>query len=354
MKIPFHQSVLTLSEQMSITRDFQHIMKTGRFTEGLFTENLEDIVKQISGFSYAVAFSSATATLYCALRSLDVIKKGMNGITTSPVNWIAAMNAIEVAEGFPIFTDTDENGMMIKEDEWMLFVTAMMPVTLYGQKINLSEYPSGIPIVLDAAHSINQLDRLPEGADIYCFSLHPTKLFFAGEGGFAITNNVLHCEMMKLMRWQGMKRGIEKRWKKSLKFVISEFAAACGFRTLSNFKNRVNDLREKIYTYRKEFERYGWDLQLLGDEDVSMATIKVNPAVRDDLLKFLTERKIEASIKYRPVIDSEIDFCNRIVTLPCYRTMMPETIEKVVGTIWEFAETLGGEGELDEKHSIDD
>jgi len=355
MNIPFHSSELTVNEQQTLTHDFQLIMETGRFTEGRFTESLEAIVKEISGFSHAVAFSSATAALYCALRSTDVIKEGNNGVITSPVNWIAAKNAIEVAGGFPIFDGVDENGQMVSIDGITILpgmIVAAMPVTLYGQKMDFSNCQLEVPIILDAAHSINQLNRLPEGADIYCFSLHPTKLFFAGEGGFAITNNALYSEMMKLLRWQGMKRGVGKRWKKTLKFTISEFAAACGYRTLRNFKFRVDDLKEKIYIYQREFSRYGWDLQLLGDKDVSMVTIKVNSAVRDDLLEFLKKYKIDASVKYRSVDDNKAEsFCDEIVTLPCYRTMTPIAIEDVVETIWEFSKKIGGE--LDERHSTD-
>jgi dTDP-4-amino-4,6-dideoxygalactose transaminase len=362
MNVPFHKSVLIKDERKLYAQDVDDIMTTGMFTGGKHIKKLEELAVEISNRKFAVAFSSGTAALYCAIRAT---KMGANVITT-PVSWYATTNAIAEVGGHAEYYDVDSNGLItippppagFTKDDIKSVYGGILPVSLYGQKLDTAVLVDYIvvPRVLDAAHSINQMDILDDAKtfDIMCFSLHPTKLFFAGEGGIAVTDwEHLYCRM-KMFRYQGLDHN--KRWiEHSLKFVMPETSAALGYRTLSNFAERKRRLCEVVRWYRQEFDRYPWGnfLTTIGDENVSMMTIKVEREYRDELLKYLKATGVNADIKYPSLRRSNetarrnypgtFDFVERIITLPCFIGMEKHTINNIVTGIWEGSRKMRGE-----------
>jgi len=360
-KVPFHKSELLEHEKNSLTRYLGDIVCSGIFTNGEYLERLENKIAEISNRKYAVAFSSGTAALFCAIKALKM--EGM--IPTTPFTWIATTNAIEVAGAHPIYHDVNENGLMDMPEPPPGFTQkdieemygGIVPVSLYGQEMNYDAYRlySLLPMVLDACHSINQLDHLDEDTvfDIMCFSLHPTKLFFAGEGGFAVTNWEALAEMMRRFRYHGLDENKLRR-ELSIKFSMPESSAACALVTMENFDMRVSLQRKRIRKYLESFSFYAGladKVRVISTLDCTMMTIKVEEGSRDELWSHIRKAGYCADVKYPDILYNMKSvtqdsypmtrlMTRSIITLPCYPTMEDRDIVDIVKTIAEFFKVI--------------
>lgn len=358
IKVPFHRSELLVCERRDFELYVADICSRGMFTNSKYLELLEREIAEISNREYAVVFSSGTAALFCAIKAMEI--EGI--VLTTPLTWVATSNAIEAnLKTFKIFYDVDENGMLeIPEPPPGFSVQdiedtygGIMSVSLYGQQINHKMYDPYrcLPMILDACHSVNQLDILDVDRtfDIMCFSLHPTKLFFAGEGGFAVTDRQDLVEKMKMFRYQGLNE--EKlRQEISIKFSMPELSAACAYATIRNFGERVLLQKEKINRYLEAFDEatnMRHQMRIISDENCTMMTIAVHEAHRDPLISLLRNAGYYADIKYPHLLylsqcEPSTNYpmtrklAKEIITLPCFPTMKDKSIREIVKVIEKY------------------
>lgn len=173
--------------------------ETGMITNGPVVRQLEIAVEDTFRISHAVAVSSCTSGLMLVLKCLGI--KGKVAIpsftffaTAHAVGW----NGLE-----PVFVDIDE-------ETWTLSpasleealrehkdVVAVMPVHTFGnpcevERIDTLAKEKRLAVIYDAAHAMGSKvgeDWVGTFGDAEVFSLSPTKMVVAGEGGIIATRD---------------------------------------------------------------------------------------------------------------------------------------------------------------------
>jgi len=186
-------------DEQSKTRDF------------LWGKSLNSFIKKLSNFigvKYVVLSKSGTQTLAVALKCYG-IGEGDKVITT-PLTFIATVNAIRLVGAEPVFVDVkndtwniDENKIEEKIDDT---VKAIMPVDIFGnpcnyEKINGIAKKYNIPVIDDMCQAMTSMyhnKKLGNICDVSCTSFYPTKPFGGfGEGGALFTNDEKVYELAK-------------------------------------------------------------------------------------------------------------------------------------------------------------
>ena len=136
---------------------------------------------------YAVAVSSGTAALRCALAALGI---GPGARVAVPAfTFIATVNAVVAAGATPVFVDVDDS-LNIDPGAVPADLDAVIAVHIENVVADVAGLPAAVPVVEDAAQAIGAsrhgLSAGSLGA-IGCFSLQLEKNITAGEGGIVTT-----------------------------------------------------------------------------------------------------------------------------------------------------------------------
>jgi UDP-4-amino-4,6-dideoxy-N-acetyl-beta-L-altrosamine transaminase len=188
------------------------VLQSDYLTQGPAIVAFEDAIKKVTGATYCVAVTNATAGLHIAVAALG-IDQGMQGITT-PNTFIASANCLTANNLLPVFADIDPKTYNISPTEIEKKITGrtklLIPVEFAGQAVDIDAIRKiadkhHLYIIEDAAHAIGSTysDGKPVGcchkADMTVFSFHPVKTITSGEGGAITTNNEsLYKKLLKL------------------------------------------------------------------------------------------------------------------------------------------------------------
>ncbi len=191
----------------------EQVLTHGRFILGPEVEIFENQIAAWCQRKYAVGMNSGTDALYLALRALG-IGPGDEVITT-PLSWIATVNAIVLTGATPVFVDIAEDlnidaGLI--EEAVTPKTKAIVPVHFTGRICDMPRI-MGIAkrrklyVVEDAAQAFGA--SIPEGpagsfGDISCFSINPMKVLCAyGEAGAVVTDDAQLRDKLSSLRYAG-------------------------------------------------------------------------------------------------------------------------------------------------------
>jgi dTDP-4-amino-4,6-dideoxygalactose transaminase len=200
------------------------------FILGPEVEALEREIAALTGATYAVGCASGTEALWLALVAAGV-KPGDSVITTA-FSFFASASAIVRAGATPVFVDVDPGTLNLDAAlvdrqlrDWRLptkrpgKLRAILPVHLYGQCADMDafdritqEYAQefGVAIVEDAAQAIGaQWSGRGAGSlgVTAAFSFYPTKNLSAyGDAGIVTTTSLEMAEHMRRLRNHGSPR----------------------------------------------------------------------------------------------------------------------------------------------------
>lgn len=159
----------------------------------------EEVVAGTFGATYAVAVSSGTAALHCALAAVGVGRG--DEVLVPALSVVMSIAPVLYLEATPVFVDCQPGRVDFDYDDLARNVTsktkAVMPVHLWGCAYDMSRLVEfgkkhGIAVVEDAcqAHGSEWDDkRLGTWGDAGCFSMQDGKLVSVGEGGFILTSD---------------------------------------------------------------------------------------------------------------------------------------------------------------------
>ncbi len=160
-------------------------------------EQLEDLFRESTGRKHALAVTSGTAALLCALQGLGV---GPGDEVIVPAfGWIASVSAILGVGAVPVITEVDESLTLDPEavrTNLSPFTKAIMPVHMRGVPANLDPL-----LELARTHSLKLLEdtaqanggsyhgrQLGSWGDAGAFSLQASKIITSGEGGMVVSD----------------------------------------------------------------------------------------------------------------------------------------------------------------------
>ena len=184
-------------------------LRSGTLVQGPKVAAFEKAFASYVGVAHAVAVSSGTAALHCAVHALG-IGPGDEVITT-PFTFIATASAVLYERANVVFADTKPDDFLIDPKEIAKKVTkrtkAVITVDLFGKlcdyKAIRTMIPRNVAIIEDSAQAVGAVrDEIHSGAwgDVGTFSLYATKNIMVGEGGILTTNSEKYDRISRLFR----------------------------------------------------------------------------------------------------------------------------------------------------------
>lgn len=291
------------------------------FVLGPEVEALEREVAAFTGASEAVGCASGTDALWLALVAAGV--KPGDLVVTTAFSFFASASSIVRAGARPVLLDVDPATLNLDANAVERYLragpptrlSAILPVHLYGQCAEMDAFSRlseefKVPVVEDAAQAIGAgwRDRRAGSLGITAaFSFYPTKNLSAyGDAGLVTTSNPSCAEHMRRLRNHGSPR----------RYYHEEFGWNCRLDAIQAAVLRVkmrhieewNRLRrERAATYDRLFTQSG----LISAGKSPVRPLSTSPHAhhvyhqyviraqrRDELRKFLADRKIGTEIYY--------------------------------------------------------
>src|SRR5215471_8704655 len=259
-KISIVRPVLPALEELQ--SDLQQIFKTGMVTKGRHLANFEDSISRHLGVKNAIAVSSCTLGLMLTYRGL-----GLTGDVVVPSFTFMASASSLVWSGLrPVFADVEFQTTNIDPAAVEAAITprtsAILAVHNFGNPARIDELSAiadrhGLKLIFDSAHGFGSLYQgVPVGrqGDAHVYSLSPTKLLIAGEGGVVATDDDSLAKKIRIGREYGNDGNYGSTFA-GLNARMPELSALMGIHSLRNLeqaaqhRNRVADL------YRRELGR---------------------------------------------------------------------------------------------------
>ena len=194
-KIPIVRPVLPSLPEMS--DDLQHMLVSGMVTKGQHLAAFEKALADHIGVKRAVGVSSCTSGLMLTYTGL-----GLTGDVIVPsFTFMATVSALVWCGLRPIFADVDARTTNLDPAEAEARITprttAIVAVHNFGNPADIPALQAvadrhNLKLIFDAAHGFGaRYQGVPVGSQGHAqvFSLSPTKLLIAGEGGIVATND---------------------------------------------------------------------------------------------------------------------------------------------------------------------
>jgi dTDP-4-amino-4,6-dideoxygalactose transaminase len=366
MRIPFNKPTLPPWELFE--KAIHAIYGTGHITNGPVARQLEIDVEDILRVGHAVAVGCCTSGLILTLRCL-----GLEGKVALPSYTFFASAHSLVWNGLePVFVDVEEDtwnisvarlGEAIEEEDG---IVAAMPVHVFGNPCDVDALEelagrNDFRLVYDSAHAMGAKveERWVGGfGTAEVFSLSPTKIVVAGEGGVVTTQDAGLAEKLRAGRDYGNAGDYDPAFV-GLNARMSEFHAALAvesFKLLELNVRRRNAIAER---YREDLAGLpGITFQAVREGNRSTYkdfTILVDEEGfglnRDALAWHLAREGIDTRKYYHPPVhrikaywdrwgkryDDRLPVTNRIsrqaLSLPIWSHMEMEVVDRVAGEI---------------------
>ena len=214
MKIPYlNLAVKNQSLKSKLLNSIEKVFDHGRIILGPEVDQFETAFASLCHKQFAVGMNSGTDALYLTLRAYD-IGKGDEVITT-PLSWIATVNAITLTGATPIFIDIEPNlniDINLIENAITNKTKAILPVHFTGMMCDMVSIKKiankhNLLVIEDAAQAFgSKLNEMPSGAfgNASCFSMNPMKVLNAyGEAGAVVTDDKNIYEKLQSLRYAG-------------------------------------------------------------------------------------------------------------------------------------------------------
>lgn len=341
----------------------------GTITNAKVVEHLEAAVAERLRVKNCVAVSSCTSGLMMILRAL-----GLSGEVIIPsFTFFATGHAVLWNNLRPVFADCDDETWNVDPIDVERKITkrtsAILVVHLYGNPCEVDALQSlasrhHLKLIFDAAHGLGSLHReRPLGGfgDAEVFSLSPTKLLVAGEGGLVTTNDATLASTIRAMRNYGDLGAYDPKWL-GINARMSEFNAALALAGMPLVTPKVarRNRIAKMYTSLLaplpglRFQKVlPGDLSTYKDYSIHVSSHAFG-MTRDALAEALLAENIETKKYFFPPMHkqrlyscfhnvergglSRTDYVtDGIVSLPIYESLPDATVEQIAYAIQRIA-----------------
>lgn len=206
----------TLPDFEAVVAEFRQAWESRQVTTGPFTRRFEEAVEARLGVPHAIMVQSCTAGLMLVLRALELTGE----VILPAFTWTATAHAAVWNGLTPVFADITPGSLTLDPQAVEPALTertaALMPVNVFGcppdyEAFNALGEKYGLPVVYDSAQGLGSQYRTTDGqwrfAGVFgtaeVFSLSPTKVVSAMEGGLITTRDAELAARLRQMRDYG-------------------------------------------------------------------------------------------------------------------------------------------------------
>lgn len=305
--IPYGHQAINKSDIAAVVK----VLRSEWLTQGPVVEKFEQTLASYCGVKYAVAFSSGTAALHGAYAAAGL--RNGDEFVTSPLTFVATVNAGLYLGAKPVFADIDERGNIDPnqiEKHLNKKTKLICPIDYGGHPAGLLAIRSlaraqHLLVVEDACHALGAslgARKIGSISDLTVFSFHPVKSITTGEGGVALTNRPDLYEYLKLFRTHGITKDPVRfqeaspgEWHQEMQllgfnFRLTDIQAALGLSQLKRLDQFMRVRHRIAAFYTKAFQDV-LDLIHLPEEERGASSSWHLYAIR--LSKALVKRKKE-------------------------------------------------------------
>ena len=289
----------------------------GMLTNGPLVAELEDRIAERLGVPHVVAVSSCTSGLMLTVQALTDGRPGP--VVLPSFTFSASGHAVMWNGRTPQFVECDPKTFQIDLEHAAANLdgaAALLATHVFGapcdpEGVVRIARARGIPVVFDAAHALGSLaDGRPIGGfgDAEVFSLTPTKVLVAGEGGLVATRDAGLAKTLRIGRDYGNPGDYNTQFV-GLNARMSEFHAAMALESLEMFDETLERRRRLAALYTELLSGIpGIRVQAVSELDTSTYkdfTIAVEPDFglsRNDLVTALAAEGVETRNYFDPPV----------------------------------------------------
>jgi dTDP-4-amino-4,6-dideoxygalactose transaminase len=314
-KIPLTKPVLPDFE--TLAEGLRPIFETGILTKGNQVDCLEETIALELGVRHVIAVSSCTAGLMLAYRALNL----SGDVIVPSFTFMATVSAMVWANLRPVFVDVDPHTGTLDPRRVEAAITretsAIVAVHNFGNPGDIQELQEvagrrGLRLIFDAAHGLGsryQGSALGAQGDAQVFSLSPSKLVVAGEGGIVATNDRLVADTVRIGREYGNSGNYDCTFV-GLNARMPEFNALLARESLQGLESAVQKRNAAATAYQsglKHLPGIGFQTIRPGNRSsYNMFSITVNARefglTRDELRAALAAENIDTRSYYDPPV----------------------------------------------------
>jgi dTDP-4-amino-4,6-dideoxygalactose transaminase len=355
----------TLPDLRAVIEEYGRTYENGLLTNSALVARLESAVAERLAVKHCVAVSSCTSGLMTVLRAL-----GLSGEVIVPsFTFFATGHAILWNGLTPVFANSELDSWNVSPADIERKITkktsAILAVHMYGNPCDVSALESlarrhHLKLIFDAAHAFGSAYRgkaVGSFGDVEVFSLSPTKLLVAGEGGLVTTNDAKLAAAVRAMRNYGDVGAYNPEWL-GLNARMTEFNAALALRGLELVDAKVRRRNSIAQTYTELLSGLpGVRFQKTNSQDTVTYkdySIHITPEIcgmtRDDLADALLNNNIETKKYFCPPLHQQSLYtkfhdpgrndlsqtellADGILSLPIYESLPDETVVTVAETL---------------------
>jgi dTDP-4-amino-4,6-dideoxygalactose transaminase len=318
----------TLPDMEDFRATVQESYASGSVTVGKVVALFEQELTSFCHADHAVTVSNCTSGLMLALAAMGF--PAAAEVVVPSFTFAATVQAVHWNGLTPVYVDCLPSTMTIDPGEVRkalgLRTVAIMPVTTYGVPPDLEELEEisqrySIPLISDSAQGLGSTYKTrPAGGFGLCevFSLSPTKVITAIEGGVVTTNDRGLARKLRSMRDYGKGPDGEDMILNGLSARMSELHAAVGLLSLRNAEYLVHSRLALIRRYRELTQALpGCRVQEFPPDRTSSGnyfTLLIGEGARtdrDEVFRALKERQIQSKRYFFPPVHSQTAFRHR-------------------------------------------
>ncbi len=363
-KIPITRPTLRPFEAYSSL--FKKSIESGMLTYNENMREFEEKTAKYLGVKHCVAVSSCTAGLMLAMRGLNL--KGeiiMPSFTFSasglPVIWNNLKPVFVDIDRETFTVDTNKIEKLITKDTSAIYVTHVFGVVCDVRELKRIARKHKLKLIFDAAHAFgSSRDGIHAGnfGDVEVFSLSPTKVLTAGEGGIVATNDKKLADHVKQGRNYG-DDGFSERPHAGLSARMSEFHAAIGLLSLKDLDKNLKRRRASAEYFKKqmlkaepllEFQKIPKSVETTYKDLSLYVDPKVLGYTRDELNDHFFSEGVITRKYFYPALHKHVTYrshkkprvpvtemvSSRVLSLPLYSHISRADIDRAVSVFKKF------------------
>lgn len=294
------------------------IWRSGIVTTGPLTREFERAVAHELGVSHAVMVNHGMTALMLSVRALELTGE----VIVPSFSWTATAGALVWNDVEPVFADITPGRLTLDPAAAEAAITprtsAIMPVNVFGVPPDIAAFEElgrryGLPILYDSAQGLGSRyegRRCGGFGAAECFSLSPTKVVTALEGGLVTTNDEAIAAAVRAMRDSGKSEDGSDIVRLGLSGRPSEVHSAIGLKSLENLEALISERRERMEWYRElltgvpglGFQHIPDDVLSIGSYFVVLLDPEETALTPHDLRGYLRVEGIESKMYFSPPI----------------------------------------------------